>query len=110
MRKRLITLAGAVLGLGVPLIVAWLSRRGPRPWDPGEPPSPPPSTGTSATSTPTPPGNGHVLEPHPTGLFAAIGRFDYRFRRWLPIVGLALVIGLNAWSSAAGGRLIQGGW
>ncbi|HEX6129501.1 MAG TPA: MMPL family transporter, partial [Candidatus Limnocylindria bacterium] len=56
------------------------------------------------------PGDGHVLEPHPTGVFAAIGRFDYRLRRWLPILGLALVIGLNAWASVSGGRLIQGGW
>jgi RND superfamily putative drug exporter len=50
------------------------------------------------------------LEPHPTGIFAALGRFDYRFRRVLPIIGLAAVIGLNVWASQAGGRLIQGGW
>jgi uncharacterized membrane protein YdfJ with MMPL/SSD domain len=59
------------------------------------------------TST-TPPG--HVREPHPTGMFAALGRFDYRFRRWLPVIGLALVVGLNAWAAAGGGKLIQGGW
>jgi RND superfamily putative drug exporter len=53
---------------------------------------------------------GHVLEPHPTGMFAALGRFDYRFRRWLPLMGLALVIGLNGWAAASGGKLIQGGW
>ncbi|MGQ0608223.1 MAG: MMPL family transporter [Chloroflexota bacterium] len=44
------------------------------------------------------------------GVFAALGRGTYRSRRWLPIVGLALVIGLNAWSATAGGRLSQGGW
>ena len=57
-----------------------------------------------------PPANGHVRELHPTGIFAAVGRFDYRFRRWLPIVGLAIVIGVNAWAAAGGGTLIQGGW
>ena len=43
-------------------------------------------------------------------MFAALGRFDYRFRRWLPLIALALVIGLNAWVAVAGGTLIQGGW
>jgi len=51
-----------------------------------------------------------VRELHPTGIFAAVGRFDYRFRRWLPIVGLAIVIGTNVWAAASGGTLIQGGW
>ncbi|MGH2382210.1 MAG: MMPL family transporter, partial [Candidatus Limnocylindria bacterium] len=44
------------------------------------------------------------------GVFAALGRGTYRSRRWLPFVGLALVIGLNVWSATAGGRLSQGGW
>ena len=44
------------------------------------------------------------------GLFAALGRATYRWRRWLPIVGIAIVIGLNVWSGVAGGRLSQGGW
>jgi RND superfamily putative drug exporter len=52
----------------------------------------------------------HVRELHPTGLFAAIGRFDYRFRRWLPPLGLAVLIGLNGWASVGGGTSIQGGW
>ncbi|HET7519948.1 MAG TPA: MMPL family transporter, partial [Candidatus Limnocylindria bacterium] len=59
--------------------------------------------------TRTTPG-GHVLEPHPTGMFAALGRFDYRFRFVLPIIGLLLVIGLNVWAAMDGGTLIQGGW
>ena len=54
--------------------------------------------------------SGHVRELHPTGIFAAVGRFDYRFRRWLPIVGLAIVIGTNVWAATSGGTLIQGGW
>ncbi len=44
------------------------------------------------------------------GIFAALGRFTYRNRRWLPIAGLALVIGLNVWAATAGGDLSQGGW
>jgi RND superfamily putative drug exporter len=44
------------------------------------------------------------------GIFAALGRFTYRWRRVLPIVGVAVVIGLNAWSAVAGGTLSQGGW
>jgi len=44
------------------------------------------------------------------GIFAALGRFTYRGRRWIPLVGLALVIGLNVWATTAGGRLSQGGW
>ena len=56
------------------------------------------------------PAGDHVRELHPTGIFAAVGRFDYRFRRWLPIIGLAIVIGVNVWASAAGGTLSQGGW
>ena len=51
-----------------------------------------------------------MRELHPTGMFAALGRFNYRFRRWIPIVGLAAVIGVTAWSNVAGGKLIQGGW
>ncbi|MEX0631155.1 MAG: MMPL family transporter [Chloroflexota bacterium] len=43
-------------------------------------------------------------------MFAGLGRFSYRFRRWIPPVGLALVIGLTVWSNQAGGELSQGGW
>ncbi len=57
-----------------------------------------------------PGGSGHVREPHPTGMFAAVGRFDYRFRRLLLVLGLAAVIGVNVWASTSGGKLIQGGW
>ncbi|MEX0626247.1 MAG: MMPL family transporter, partial [Chloroflexota bacterium] len=61
-----------------------------------------------AATAPLP--NGPVRELHPTGIFAAVGRFDYRLRRWLPIVGLAIVIGINIWAATSGGSLIQGGW
>ena len=63
-----------------------------------------------SNSPTSPPSNGHVRELHPTGIFAAVGRFDYRFRRWLPIIGLAIVIGTNVWAATSGGTLIQGGW
>jgi len=43
-------------------------------------------------------------------VFAALGRFTYRFRRWIPPIGLALVIGLSVWSNQTGGELSQGGW
>jgi uncharacterized membrane protein YdfJ with MMPL/SSD domain len=61
-----------------------------------------------APGSPAP--GGHIREPHPTGIFAAVGRFDYRFRRWLPLIGLAIVIGTNVWAATSGGTLIQGGW
>ncbi len=61
----------------------------------------------TAAGPPKPPPD---LEPHPTGMFAALGRFDYRYRRVLPAIGLALMIGVNVWAGQAGGRLVQGGW
>ena len=57
-----------------------------------------------------PPQTGHVRELHPTGIFAAVGRFDYRFRHWLPIIGLVVMIGTNVAAATSGGTLIQGGW
>jgi RND superfamily putative drug exporter len=44
------------------------------------------------------------------GIFAALGRTTYRHRRWLPVAGIALVIGLNVWAQVAGDALSQGGW
>ncbi|HET6746071.1 MAG TPA: MMPL family transporter, partial [Candidatus Limnocylindria bacterium] len=102
MRRRLLNLVIGLVGLGVPLLVAFYARRA-QPDEPTAPsgaPSPPAATGE------TPP----LLDRHPTGMFAALGRFDYRFRRVIPLVGLALVIGLNVWAASAGGKLIQGGW
>jgi RND superfamily putative drug exporter len=102
MRNRLMTALLAVVGLGVPVLVAWMTRS--RPYEPAP-------DGENATgSAPQQPRDEHVREAHPTGIFAAVGRFDYRFRKVLPVIGLALVIGVNAWSAAAGGDLIQGGW
>src|SRR3990170_4415870 len=90
-----------IVGAGLAL-TAWLGLRRRRPLAvenlPGGAPAPAPG------------GSGHVREPHPTGVFAAVGRFDYRFRRLLLVLGLAAVIGVNLWASAAGGELIQGGW
>jgi len=116
MRTRFTTMLLAVLGLGVPVLMAWFLRREERAaTSPASAASAAPVP--SAPVAPTPSGgrppigpDRHVLEPHPTGMFAALGRFTYRFRRWLPAVGLALVIGLNVGASQAGGELIQGGW
>jgi uncharacterized membrane protein YdfJ with MMPL/SSD domain len=111
MRRRLLNLAIGLIGFGVPLLVAFYARRSPHDEygsadgnnpTAARPPEPPPPP----TATPHRP----LLEPHPTGIFAALGRFDYRFRRWLPLAGLALVIGVNVWAANAGGELIQGGW
>jgi uncharacterized membrane protein YdfJ with MMPL/SSD domain len=127
--RRLTTVLAAILGLGISLLVAILLRRqeetdrrvpplatvgtdGPAPTPIGTRPAPASDAsapGAPSSRTPAPVGI-DVREPHPTGLFAALGRFDYRFRRWLPIAGFLVVIGLNLWSSNAGGRLIQGGW
>jgi uncharacterized membrane protein YdfJ with MMPL/SSD domain len=43
-------------------------------------------------------------------VFAALGRFDYRFRRWLPLAALAVVIATNVAAANWGGELSQGGW
>src|ERR671914_258062 len=67
---------------------------------------------------PEPP-ESHVDAPRPlrpddrvahNGIFAALGRATYRHRRWLPVAGIALVIGLNGWGQVAGDTLSQGGW
>ena len=109
MRTRFTTMLLAILGMGVPVLMAWFLRREERaaPMPSAPMPSAPPAP--SGGRPPIGP-DGHVPEPHPTGMFAALGRFTYRFRRWLPAVGLALVIGLNVGASQAGGELIQGGW
>jgi uncharacterized membrane protein YdfJ with MMPL/SSD domain len=120
MRRRLSATILAIVGLGVPVLVAFMTRR--TDGDRTVPSSAPRTTGL--LSGPAAPGGAPiasglpsggdsprpVLEPHPTGLFAAIGRFDYRYRRILPVLGLALVIGLNVWGGVGGGKLIQGGW
>ena len=124
--RRLTALLFGVVGLGVPFIVAWLTRRSERlalATADGDGSGGSDGTGSrngdgggEGASGGTPAGPGRplpdvsMLEPHPRGIFAAIGRFDYRFRRVLPIVGLVLMIGVNAWAHFGGGTLIQGGW
>ena len=108
MRRRLFNLAVGLIGAGVPLLVAFYARRAPLDESSGASPTTP-APGPPLATPPAAPQQ-PLLEPHPTGMFAALGRFDYRFRRWLPIAGLALVIGLNVWAATAGGKLIQGGW
>jgi uncharacterized membrane protein YdfJ with MMPL/SSD domain len=72
-------------------------------------PAEPIATAASASIAGPPP----PTEPHRAGhngIFAALGRFTYRWRRILPVVGIGLVIGLNVWAAVAGGTLSQGGW
>jgi uncharacterized membrane protein YdfJ with MMPL/SSD domain len=113
MRRRLTGVTFAIIGLGVPAVVAWMTRQ-----SGVEDPASTRTLGSdvdgparaSSASEQRPGRNAPVLEPHPRGVFAAIGRFDYRFRWLLPALGLVLVIGLNLWASQGGGELIQGGW
>ncbi|MGZ8481480.1 MAG: MMPL family transporter [Candidatus Limnocylindria bacterium] len=87
----------------VPMVIAaWILLRG----DGTEPRGPLTPPGAPAPQPGLPPRD---LRAH-NGAFAALGRWTYRSRRWLPIVGLAAVIGLNAWAATSGGPLSQGGW
>ncbi len=133
MRRPLIGAAAAAVGLLLAAAASLAIRRRAGGDEPAaaNPSLPTPPAGLPASSLP-PPRGGRVTgdearraesrrtesrrvppadrEPHPTGIFAAIGRFDYRFRWALPFVGLALMVGIVAWSAVAGGKLIQGGW
>jgi uncharacterized membrane protein YdfJ with MMPL/SSD domain len=104
--RRPIHLIAAGLGIAVPIVIAgWLLLRGtdaPRPTQAFQPPPADPPDPSPAPMGPDDAGH--------NGIFAALGRATYRGRRWLPGVGLAIVIGLNVWASVAGGELSQGGW
>ena len=103
MRRPLIL--GAVGAAIVAILLALRGRSDETPAAPAAPefePAPPPPMPPAP-----PPVDDRIAH---NGVFAALGRATYRWRRWLPFLGLALVIGLNVWASAAGGRLSQGGW
>jgi len=109
-RRGLIAVGMGIVGAGLAL-AAWLGLRRRRPLaEEHLPASETVENLPGGAPAAAPGGSGHVREPHPTGVFAAVGRFDYRFRRLLLVLGLAAVIGVNLWASAAGGELIQGGW
>jgi RND superfamily putative drug exporter len=96
-------IAGAILA-GIAAV--WLAARGiaqPEVLPPGLPEAP---VAPGADGDPRDP-NDRIAH---NGIFAALGRATYRARRWLPLLGLGLVIGLNVWAAGAGGRLSQGGW
>ena len=106
MRRPLIL--GAILAGTAALFLAIRGVRAPLDPPPGLPdPAEPPPAAEPATAPPAPPPDDRAAH---NGIFAALGRFTYRNRRWLPIAGLALVIGLNVWAATAGGTLSQGGW
>ena len=119
MRHRAIGVGIAAIGIVTAAIAALVVWRRSAPLTEPPIPSPAVSLAPGATFEPAPAATARTggpaglppdLEPHPTGMFAALGRFDYRHRRLLPILGLAAMIGLQVWASQAGGRLIQGGW
>ena len=87
------------------LLLVFRGGRGPLDPPPGLPD--PAEAPPAADPAPPPPPDDRAAH---NGIFAALGRFTYRNRRWLPIAGLALVIGLNVWAATAGGTLSQGGW
>ncbi len=117
-RVDLSSVALAVIGIvAVVLTVVGIRRIGdgadePLPEAPNAP-APPTPAPEPASAAPVPPG---PLPPSESdriahnGLFAALGRFTYRWRRVLPVIGIAIVIGLNGWAAVAGGTLSQGGW
>ena len=127
MRTKLLGIGLALLGLAsaaVATLAIWrrMGAESVPPTAPIEPvtrvaASPPPEPGMPARpAVATPLGAPPVRDEPPhdriahNGLFAALGRFTYRWRRWLPIAGLAIVIGLNVWSITSAARLSQGGW
>ena len=67
----------------------------------------PPVSAPPPVSPPPPASDDRLVH---NGIFAALGRGTYRGRRWLPLVGLAAVIGLNVWAASGSARLSQGGW
>ena len=105
MRRPLIL--GALVAGFAALLLVIRGGRGPLDPPPGLPD--PAEAQPAAEPAPSPPPPPDDRAAH-NGIFAALGRFTYRNRRWLPIAGLALVIGLNVWAATAGGTLSQGGW
>jgi uncharacterized membrane protein YdfJ with MMPL/SSD domain len=105
MRRPPVHLLAAGLGVVSIAIAGWLALRsdgGTRRTEPARSPEPP---------APSPaPAPMRMDDAGHNGIFAALGRATYRGRRWLPALGLALVIGLNVWAAAGGGALSQGGW
>jgi uncharacterized membrane protein YdfJ with MMPL/SSD domain len=99
MRRPLI--AGAIAAIVAAALLA-LRGRGSEPPPAFAPPPP-----EAPVIVAPPPNDDRVAH---NGLFAALGRATYRWRRVLPVIGLAIVIGLNAWAATSGGRLSQGGW
>ena len=105
MRRPLIV--GALAAIVAAILIALRGRS-------GEPPPPEaPASDADPVVPPSAPAPGAPVTDDRiahNGIFAALGRATYRWRRWLPFLGLAIVIGLIVWSNVAGGRLSQGGW
>ena len=104
MRRPLIL--GAIVAGVAALLLALRGIREPLDPPPGLPELPEPRSAGGAPQRP-PPTDDRIAH---NGIFAALGRATYRHRRWLPVAGVALVIGLNVWAATAGETLSQGGW
>ncbi len=96
---------GAILAGAAAVFLAIRGSREPLDPPPGMPEAP--VTPPPADPPTPPPPDDRVAH---NGIFAALGRATYRHRRWLPIAGVALVVGLNVWAATAGDQLSQGGW
>ena len=103
MRRPLIL--GAILAGAVAVFLVIRGNREPLDSPPGMPEAP--VTTPPADPPVPPPSDDRVAH---NGIFAALGRATYRHRRWLPIAGVALVVGVNVWAATAGDQLSQGGW
>src|SRR5205809_8050640 len=103
MRRRLSATILAIVGLGVPVLVALLTRRtdddrtAPTKGPTTEPLSGPLAAAGALIASGPPCGESlrPILEPHPTGVLAPIGRFYYRYRPLPAVPGQGPVFGAH---------------
>ena len=109
MRRPLIL--GALVAGFAALLLVIRGGRGPLDPPPGLPdPADAQPAAEPAAAAPSPQPPTRLTAPPTTASSPRSDASTYRYRRWLPIAGLALVIGLNVWAATAGGTLSQAGW
>ena len=113
MNDRHARVLAVVAAVAAGVAAVWVAVRGIRPPAPDDPDARPdsvpvivPATAFAPATIPARPSDRIAHN----GPFAALGRATYRNRRWLPIVGVVVVVALNAWAATGGARLSQGGW